>query len=128
MEDESENFAHLVAEIANAYVKLVIACRALPIPVELPNGVILASDAEDAVRRLLDIIDDQPIPEAAESSLVLAASFWLAAHDVLHLHMEEPHKGRNLEVLACLIGAERYVNEFAEWAVANKRESEDGQE
>ena len=75
----------LAAHLAKTYGALATTCLNLPIPVTLPGGVVEAGDAVAGVRRLMEITEDQPMPEQAQADLFSACAFWLGAEDLFRL-------------------------------------------
>lgn len=89
--DEMRN--QLAAHLARAYAALATICLNLPIPVTLPGGIVTVQDAVPAVRRLLEITEDQPMPEEAQANLFAACAFWLGAEDIFRLLVVDEFNG-----------------------------------
>ncbi|MFE5771429.1 hypothetical protein ACFQ7O_24050 [Streptomyces sp. NPDC056485] len=89
--DEMRN--QLGAHLTRAYGALVTVSLNLPVPVTLPDGVVTNMEAVPAVRRLLEIVEDQPMPEEAQANLFAACAFWLGAEDLFRLLCTEEFNG-----------------------------------
>ncbi|MFJ8224945.1 hypothetical protein [Streptomyces griseus] len=77
------------AHLSATYTAMVTACLALPLPVTLPTGAVTNLEAVPAVRRLMAIAFDQPMPEAMKAHVFAAAAFWLGAMDCYSLLVRE---------------------------------------
>ncbi|AEW94615.1 MULTISPECIES: hypothetical protein [Streptomycetaceae] len=112
--DEHETMG---SQIALLYIVIVLACRILPIPVELPRET---SAGEAAIRRLLDILDEQPMPDEQKAHLSMACAFWLSAQDLHQLNAANWQGTRQYQIAANLMAGEGAITEFSEWAMGNR--------
>ncbi|GAA0705211.1 hypothetical protein GCM10010193_70340 [Kitasatospora atroaurantiaca] len=92
MSDENERFLHdLMIHIAVVFEALRTACAHLPVPIALADD--LDTDVTAtlmAVTRVIEISDEQPMPELRQAQLCTGALHWIAAVDLAALgaHME----------------------------------------
>lgn len=94
MSDNADEMrGQLAAHLAKTYAALATICLNLPIPVTLPGGVVAVQEAVPAVRRLLEITEDQPMPEEAQANLFAACAFWLGGEDLFRLLVIEEFNG-----------------------------------
>jgi hypothetical protein len=116
----------LAAHISRVYVALATLCLNLPIPVTLPTGEISNVEAIPAVRRTMDLIIDQPMPEENQAQLFAACALWLGAMDIYGLLVgHEFHSARAHSAAANLLMAEGSMLDIAEW-LANLPDGNEG--
>lgn len=80
----SDNHDRMIQEtgehVGRIYQLIASVCRALPLPISLPDGpVIEGSEAIPAVKRVVEIIDDQPIDDVLKAGIWGGCLHWLAA-------------------------------------------------
>ncbi|MCX4575628.1 hypothetical protein OHB41_21030 [Streptomyces sp. NBC_01571] len=75
----------IARKIAGQYAVLQISCEMLPVPIALPEASVTLSnlDTIPAVQRVVDLAEEQPMPEEVQAHLFTAAIFWLTAMDLL---------------------------------------------
>lgn len=106
----------LAAHLSRTYSGLATLCLNLPVPVSLPTGAISNVEAIPAVRRAMEIAEEQPMPEDNQAELHAACAFWLGAMDLFGLLAgHEFHETRAVSAAACLIQAESILLDLAEW-------------
>ncbi|MFJ6540529.1 hypothetical protein ACIQMP_07775 [Streptomyces sp. NPDC091385] len=87
-DSEDLTLERIVNTLVRQYIVLVSACAMLPIPITLPkqgNGTFASAETVPAVRRLVEIAGEQPMPEENQADLFTAALFWLTAADMVEL-------------------------------------------
>lgn len=106
----------IAQHLSVTYSGLVTICAALPIPVALPTVAVSNLEAVPAVRRLMDITEDQPLPEQQQATLFAIAAFWLGAMDSYSLlHREEFHSARAHSAAAALLMADDHLMDLTVW-------------
>lgn len=99
MSDNHDRMIQEVGEhIGRIYSLIASVCRALPLPINLPEGpVIEGSEAIPAVKQVVRIIGDQPVDEVLQAGIWGGCLHWLSAahlftalldHEDLVLRME----------------------------------------
>ncbi|WEH40782.1 hypothetical protein [Streptomyces sp. AM 2-1-1] len=110
----------LSAHLSTTYSSIATACAALPIPVIIPTGAVSNLEAVPAMRRVLALAADQPMPELHQAELFGAAAHWLGAMDSYSLLIrEEFHEARTYSAAANLIAADGAVMDLAVWLADN---------
>ncbi|MER8233485.1 hypothetical protein [Streptomyces sp. NPDC094049] len=81
MSDKHEQDLNAISgPLGSCYLVIAKVCAHLPIPIELPVGIVLDSAvAVPAVVRVTELIQDQPVDEEVQSALFSACLFWLAS-------------------------------------------------
>lgn len=106
----------LAGHLSATYTALAALSLSLPIPVSLPTGAgVDNTEAIPAVRRAMDVIHEQPVPEVIHAELNAAYAFWLAAMDIyalLTIHEFQP--ARAMSAAACLIQTDSVLIDLAE--------------
>lgn len=98
------------------YLLAVAICALLPIPIELPRGVVTNTQMRDSIRRVAEIAEDQPIPEAEKAKLWAGSVSFLAALDLFSIEMEVEHHPLRAEgVEAALMTSEGAFVDLSEW-------------
>ncbi|MFC7869651.1 hypothetical protein ACFUS2_00625 [[Kitasatospora] papulosa] len=106
----------IAAHLSVTYSGLATLCAALPIPVTLPTGAVSNLEAIPAVRRLMDITEDQPLPEQQQATLFAVGAFWLGAMDSYSLLVrEEFHSARAHSAVAALLMADDHMMDLTVW-------------
>ncbi|MEU1155759.1 hypothetical protein ABZ369_22460 [Streptomyces sp. NPDC005918] len=115
---EDQAMTKLANHLARTYVALAHIAANLPIPVTLPTGDVSNIEAIPAVRRMMELADDQPMPEEQQAELYAICSFWLGALDLYGmLAMVEFHSSRAHSVAANLLMAENHMLDLTEWII-----------
>lgn len=113
---EEQSMRKISAHLSVTYSGLATLCSALPIPVTLPTGAISNQEAVPAVRRLMDIAEDQPLPVEQQATLFTVAAFWLGAMDSYSLlYREEFHSARAHSAIAALLMADDHMIDLTVW-------------
>lgn len=116
-EDETRN--HLSALIAVAYRDLTVICENLPISITMTAPVdktVVLSDAIPAVRRVMILIEEQPLPETQKDMIVSACAYWLGAVDIFTMLVVNGfHTARALSAAAVLDDADKHLTAISTW-------------
>jgi len=87
MSDASEwGMRNVAAELVDFYDLLVALVASLPIPISLPSGP--AYDSKEivpAVRRVVEIINDQPVSDEVKAGVWGVCLHWLSAAEMFTL-------------------------------------------
>ncbi|MFJ2432956.1 hypothetical protein ACIOWM_07060 [Streptomyces anulatus] len=107
----------IAAHLSTTYRAMVTACLALPLPVTLPTGTVSNLEVVPAVRRLMEIALDQPMPEEMKGHAFAAAAFWLGAMDCYSLLRREEgwHMARAHSAAAALLMADGHLEDLEAW-------------
>ncbi|MEU6513648.1 hypothetical protein [Streptomyces sp. NPDC046978] len=106
----------LSSHLSSTYKGLALVCSRLPVPIELPLAGATNLEAVPALRRIMEIVEEVPMPEDHQAELFAACTFWLAAIDLFGLLVANKfHQARAQSVAACLIEADGILLELAEW-------------
>lgn len=98
------------------YMLTVAICALLPIPIELPRGLVTSTQMRDSIRRVAEIASDQPIPEVEKANLWAGCIAFLAALDLFSIMMEvEDHPLRKEGTEAVLMTSEKSLRALSEW-------------
>ncbi|MFF1416553.1 hypothetical protein [Streptomyces sp. NPDC058280] len=115
---------HVMQTLANhlsrTYAALATLCLNLPIEITLPTGAVSNIEATPAVRRVMDITEDQPMPEQQMAQLFAVCAFWLGALDLYGLLAHEFHSARAHSAAANLLMAEDHMMDLATWLADQK--------
>ncbi|MEU2797696.1 hypothetical protein [Streptomyces sp. NPDC007117] len=105
------------AHISATYSSMVAVCLTLPLPVTLPTGMVSNLEVVPAVRRLMELTLDQPMPETMKAHVFAAAAFWLGAMDCysLLIREEEWQVSRAHSAAANLLMADGHLEDLAAW-------------
>lgn len=100
MSDNHDRMIHEVGEhIGRIYSLIASVCRALPLPINLPNGpVIEGSEAIPAVKRVVEIIEDQPVDEIIQAGIWGGCLHWLAAAHLYSALLDHEDQVLELEI------------------------------
>jgi hypothetical protein len=123
MSDEFEvKITYFAKAVADLYGRLVIACATLPVtPIELPTGddghpVNLGGrEVTDAVRRVMEIGEEMPLPEQHWAELFAACAYWCGAVDLLSLQIAQPEVDRGPSVTGNLTACESSLADLMDW-------------
>ncbi|MFY3807656.1 hypothetical protein, partial [Escherichia coli] len=93
MSDEPDRqIENLDRALNSIYDLLASICSRLPIPITLPRGPVTDGNAIPAVKRMIEIIDDQPLTHQLALGIWTGALHWLSAAHLLNaLHIEWDH-------------------------------------
>ncbi|MFD7016104.1 hypothetical protein [Streptomyces sp. NPDC059928] len=116
-DNQDEVMETLAAHLSRAYSALATICLNLPIPVTLPaTGAVSNLEAVPAVRRVMDIAEDQPMPEQQQATLFAICAFWLAGLDLYGLlAINEFHIARANSAAANLLMADDHMLDLGVW-------------
>ncbi|MFE7128944.1 hypothetical protein [Streptomyces sp. NPDC057617] len=112
---EDQVMRKLSTHLSVAYSGLIAVCAALPVPIALPTGEVSNLDAAPAVSRVMELAEDQPIPEAEQARLFSACAFWLGALDLYGLLTREFTVARGYSVAANALMAESHMQDLGAW-------------
>ncbi|MER7814524.1 hypothetical protein [Streptomyces sp. NPDC096153] len=113
-----ENLAH---RLAVSYSALATLCQNLPIEVTIPTGEVSNSEIVPALRRVMEIVEDQPMPRSQQNLLHAACAYWLGAMDLYGLLATvEFHSARGHSVAACLVMADDMMRLLTAWLADNQ--------
>lgn len=101
------------------YMLAFAICALLPIPIELPRGIVTNVQMRDALRQVAEIANDQPMPEGEKANLWAGSVSFLAALDLFAVMVEDYHPLRAEGVEAALTTSETSFTALSEW-VANQ--------
>jgi hypothetical protein len=92
MSDESERETQLLGNMLLAvYTLLHRVCGLLPIPIQLPDfdgNTLRGSEMNEAVTRLVEVINDEPVDELVQSGIWGAGLHWLSASHLFSRYMD----------------------------------------
>lgn len=129
-DSDDEQMIEIGVDLARLYGAIAEACSALPVPIQLPGGIIEPSECLDSIRRVVDIVKDIPMPEEQQANLFAACLFWLTGMDLFRLQVLDPVPLRIHCLAAQLMSAEESVLPLIYWtrrqARREKRDQQDG--
>ncbi|MFF1416551.1 hypothetical protein [Streptomyces sp. NPDC058280] len=119
-DSEDATMELLTHRLTTTYTGLVATCATLPIPITLPTGDVSSKDLIPAVRRIVEIVEEQPVPEDQQAQLFTGAVLWLAAADLYSMLI----KGEFIEARAAgALGTPMIANDalhaLGEWLLGN---------
>ncbi|MGW7198473.1 hypothetical protein [Streptomyces chryseus] len=119
---EEQAMNKLATDIGQLYSGLVTVCLNLPVMVTLPTGEVSNVDMVPAVRRVMDLIEDQPMPEDQQATLFACCAFWLGALDLFGLLVVEGFdKARAHSAAANVVMAEQHLMSVTLWLADNQK-------
>lgn len=119
---EDEAMRKMAAHLSTSYTVLATVCLNLPIPVTLPTGAVSNVEVVPAIRRVMDIVEDQPMPQTQQATLFAVCAFWLAGMDIYTLlAREEFNIARAHSVAANLLMAEDHLMDLTVWLADNQK-------
>ncbi|MFE9296579.1 hypothetical protein [Streptomyces niveus] len=121
-DSEDQAMKKLAQHLSMSYVVLATLCINLPIAVTLPTGEVSNVDIVPAIRRTMEIIEDQPMPEEQQATLFAACSFWLGAVDLYGLLTRDFHTARAHSAAACLLMCDDVMGDLIEWLTDSHQE------
>ncbi|MER8030706.1 hypothetical protein ABTZ78_17305 [Streptomyces bauhiniae] len=114
----------ITRSLIKQYMVLRSACEMMPLPIVLPkqaDGIFDNSEASPAVRRIVEIADELPIPEENRAELFTAALFWLTASDLLAIILGHGWSDvRGFQALAALELSGDALAAFGMWVLDQK--------
>lgn len=121
MADSGDLTVEVIARrIAGQYAVLQISCEMLPVPIALPEAAATLSnlDTVPAVRRVVDLAEEQPMPEEIQAHLFTAAIFWLTAMDLLGIILaNEWSDSRGYQALGALSISGDALKDLGSWLI-----------
>ncbi|MCC9307702.1 hypothetical protein LN042_11440 [Kitasatospora sp. RB6PN24] len=109
---ETEALAMVIRE---SYDMLAAACLRLPIPVQLPDTEQRIADKMAAVVRLVDLTEDQPMPDMQRAALGVAALSWITVVDMIAMGITRHSDARCLAGLLAFHHLEDAIEQLQEW-------------
>lgn len=114
-DSQDMTMGYLASRIGDIYTAIALLCMSLPVEIVLPIGSVSNVEVIPAVRRVAEIVEDQPMPEEVQAELFASCVFWLAAIDLYGLLTQDFHEVRVQSALANLIMAEDSAKVVAAW-------------
>lgn len=115
----SDNEDRMLAAVSHGltvtYSGLIATCAMLPVPITLPEGLVTNLEAVPAVRRVTDIVEEQPMPEEQHAMLYTASTLWLAAMDLFELLRIEFVEARAAGAVGILMIANEHLGDLGTW-------------
>lgn len=96
-DDKDEKEAALGQALAEYYARLANTCELLPVPIQLPVGVLELTDITVPVARTAKLASDLPMPARVRTGLQVACLGWLTGAEMfkaLVQHDEDPEDYR----------------------------------
>ncbi|MFJ2178910.1 hypothetical protein ACIOHE_39205 [Streptomyces sp. NPDC087851] len=117
MTDLPDETTRLIEDrIGEAYAGFAMVCSCLPVPIELPTGLVMGDSIVAAIQRVSEIAMDQPMPDQQCSELYGAAVLMLGAVDLYGVLQNNPFRGsRAAAALAILALVRGSLVDLAEW-------------
>jgi hypothetical protein len=121
MSDASNRRAERVGGIVSStYSALVTICATLPVPIALPTERMSSTKATAAVRRVIEIISDQPMPDEPKGALTAACIFFLATADLAVVQITYTDIDRVMEVEAVADVCRNAMYDLLTWVTENQ--------
>ncbi|MDT0567901.1 hypothetical protein RM704_10535 [Streptomyces sp. DSM 3412] len=114
-DSQDMTMGYLASRLGDIYTAIALLCTSLPVKIVLPIGSVSNVEVIPAVRRVAEIVEDQPMPEEVQAELFASCVFWLAAIDLYGLLTQDFHEVRVQSALANLIMAEDSAKVVAGW-------------
>ncbi|MFS4105111.1 hypothetical protein [Streptomyces sp. PD-S100-1] len=121
---EDQELTQLAIDVAVGYAQIMTALRHLPIPIQLPEGLVEPKDAVIGMMRALDLLEEEPLPEGIAHSIQVACASWLNAEDLLRLQVHRPRPYRIAGATICLLTAQTEIVNAMEWLVDHQEDGE----
>ncbi|MER8083830.1 hypothetical protein ABTZ57_01375 [Streptomyces sp. NPDC094048] len=113
---EEQATRKMASHLSRIYSGLATVCLNLPVAVTLPTGAISNVEAVPAVRRVMAIVEDQPMPVQQQATLFAVCAFWLGALDLYGLVIQEGFDvARAHSVAANILMAEDHLHDITVW-------------
>jgi hypothetical protein len=120
-DSEDQAMKTLAHHLSRSYVVLTTLCLNLPVPVTLPTGAVSNVEVIPAIRRVMEIAEDQPMPESHQAELFAACAFWLGALDLYGLLVHNFHTSRAHSAAANLIMCDSTMEDLVDWLADNQK-------
>ncbi|UQA95644.1 hypothetical protein [Streptomyces halobius] len=111
-------------QLTDTYRDLVTTCLNLPVPITLHAGVVRPAEAYPAVTRVIDLIEDQPLPEEQQMNLQVACCMWMAALDLYKLQAGEARKYRLEGAAMALAQADIALADLGSWLLEQQEQQD----
>ncbi|MEV7871486.1 hypothetical protein AB0P17_36550 [Streptomyces sp. NPDC088124] len=123
MSDSPDEMMELIEDrIGEAYAGFVMVCASLPVPIELPTGLVMGDSIVAAIQRVSEIATDQPMPEDQRAGLYGAAVLMLGAMDLYGVLQNNLYReSRAAAALAVLAMVRGSLVDLAEWLGSDGR-------
>jgi hypothetical protein len=126
MSDESEReIQTLGIAILGIYTLISRVCGFLPIPIELPTfegDTLHGGDAIEAVTRITDLIEDEPIDEDLQAGIWGGCLHWLSAAHLFARFLETGEHVVSLEIRINLVTAGETLHTVAHMLIGDLEE------
>lgn len=117
-DQEDQALEKISAHLSRTYQALCHLAVNLPVPVTLPTRGVTNIEAVPAVRRLMELAEDQPMPEEQQATLFATCAFWLGALDLYALLVaNEFHTSRAHSAAANLLMVDDHMLSLTEWII-----------
>ncbi|MEU2180092.1 hypothetical protein [Streptomyces thermolilacinus] len=123
-DSQDQAMERLANHLARTYVALATLCLNLPLPITLPTGMISQDDVVPAIRRVMDICEDIPMPEDQQATLFAGCAFWLGAMDLYELLADDFNMARAHSAAACILMADDNLTDMALWLRDQQRQQD----
>ncbi|MGW7198474.1 hypothetical protein [Streptomyces chryseus] len=115
-DSQDETMRYLAQRLTTTYTGLIATCALLPVAITLPEGEVTNLEAVPAVRRVMEIADEQPMPEEHQAELFTGATMWLAAMDLYALLVKNEYaEARASGALGILLIANDALQSLGHW-------------
>ncbi|MGD6761367.1 hypothetical protein ACOKM5_20750 [Streptomyces sp. BH097] len=121
-EQDDKDLEQIAGSLAISYGELSVALRHLPIPVNLPDGIVTPVVAAEGLLRALDLLEEEPIPAGVRLDIQSACVSWLNAMDLFGMQAVKPRAYRIAGITLCLLTASTGVISAMEWLVDNQED------
>ncbi|MFE4647731.1 hypothetical protein [Streptomyces sp. NPDC056707] len=119
---EDQAMRKMAGHLSESYSSLATVCLNLPIPVTLPTGTVSNVEVVPAIRRVMAIVEDQPMPEQQQATLFAVCAFWLGAMDIYSLLVrEEFDVARAHSAAANILMTEDHLMDITVWLADNQK-------
>lgn len=117
---DDEVMSSLALSISHVYSMLVHVCGLLPVPIGLPvDHHVPASDAIPAIRRITELVGEQPMGEDQMLKLYSGCIHLLAALDLYGLCSMSYHDNRADGVAALLLHTQEDLESLEIWLITH---------
>ncbi|WP_034090420.1 hypothetical protein [Streptacidiphilus albus] len=119
MSDENDHKFHFVlVQLLASYALLGRLLLELPVPVQLPTGVIESGEMRAALIRAAQLAEEQPMPEPQQFQMEHACLLWIAADRMLSAFFASPEDEHLIAAAAhCIAASDDAALDFGEWLV-----------
>jgi hypothetical protein len=124
MSDESDQMMqHLMSHLTATYGSLGDVVHLLPVPIHIPTeGMHQVTDLIVTVERVIDLAEEEPMPEEQQAALIAAALHWLAAADLIAIAVSRSAVSGSKRLLTAallLSEADDALGDLMVWLVAS---------